>query len=48
MGKEGKISRIISPLVGSYLTYAALTKGKETAPGQITVSELKKAWKNLK
>jgi 3-dehydroquinate dehydratase type I len=42
MGASGKISRIMAPLLGSYLTYAALCKGEESAPGQMTVGEMKK------
>ena len=41
MGEKGMISRIISPLMGSYLTYASLEKGEESAPGQMTVEEIR-------
>jgi len=41
MGKVGKISRILAPLLGSYLTYASAEKGRESAQGQLTVEELK-------
>jgi len=40
MGEYGKISRILGPLLGSYLTFAAPAKGREAAPGQLTVEEL--------
>ena len=40
MGPSGITSRILSPLLGGYLTYASLGEGKESAPGQVTVSEL--------
>jgi len=40
MGPSGITSRILSPLLGGYLTYASLSEGKESAPGQITVSQL--------
>jgi 3-dehydroquinate dehydratase-1 len=38
MGKVGAISRIAAPIFGSALTYGYLTR--ETAPGQLSVSEL--------
>lgn len=46
MGKMGKVTRILGPLLGSYLTYAS-TKWGETAPGQIAMSELKKVYNTL-
>jgi len=42
MGELGKVSRILGPVLGSYLTYASPTEGKESAPGQLTVEELRK------
>ena len=42
MGELGKISRILGPLFGSYLTFASPGRGKESAPGQLTVGELRK------
>lgn len=41
LGESGKISRVMAPLLGSYLTYASLARGKEAAPGQMTVEEMK-------
>ncbi|MEI7637774.1 MAG: type I 3-dehydroquinate dehydratase [Syntrophus sp. (in: bacteria)] len=41
MGEQGRISRIMAPLLGSYLAFAALDKGEEAAPGQMTVEEMK-------
>lgn len=35
MGSYGEISRILSPLLGGFLTFGALQEGKESAPGQI-------------
>ncbi|UCH42311.1 MAG: type I 3-dehydroquinate dehydratase [Dehalococcoidales bacterium] len=40
MGPMGAISRILCPLAGGELTYASIERGKESAPGQITVNEL--------
>jgi len=45
MGPLGITSRILCPLVGGYLTYASLKAGKESAPGQITVSQLRKIYR---
>ena len=45
MGELGKLSRIFSPFFGSVLTYASTAKGKETAPGQLTVDEIKTIWR---
>jgi 3-dehydroquinate dehydratase type I len=47
MGEEGKISRVMAPLLGSYLTYASLVKGEESAPGQIPVGALKRIFNLL-
>lgn len=41
MGKLGRISRLLGPLLGSYLTYASVSKEKRSAPGQLTVDELR-------
>jgi 3-dehydroquinate dehydratase-1 len=41
MGKAGRISRIVGPLAGSYLTYASASIGREAGPGQLSVDELK-------
>jgi 3-dehydroquinate dehydratase-1 len=48
MGPLGKWSRVVAPLLGSYLTFAPFTKTGASAPGQLTVNELKRAWKALK
>jgi len=44
MGPLGAISRVLCPLVGGDFTYASIEKGKESAPGQITVRELVKIY----
>ena len=44
MGSLGGISRVLCPLVGGDFTYASMEKGKESAPGQITVKELVKIY----
>ena len=40
MGEYGIISRILYKRFGSYLTFASLQRGKESAPGQISIHEL--------
>lgn len=40
MGTEGLLSRIMCPLAGGYLTYAAVKEGGGSAPGQITVDTM--------
>jgi 3-dehydroquinate dehydratase-1 len=48
MGAAGKWSRVVAPLLGSYLTFAPFTKKGASAPGQLTVNEIKRAWLALK
>jgi 3-dehydroquinate dehydratase len=43
MGPKGRVSRIVAPVFGSAFSYASLRKGTETAPGQLTVSEMRDA-----
>lgn len=40
MGEYGMISRILYKKFGSYLTFASLRTGKESAPGQVSIHEL--------
>lgn len=40
MGEKGRITRIAGPLLGSPFTFACLSKGKETAEGQIDKQRL--------
>jgi len=47
MGPLGTTSRILSPLLGSDFTYAAIEEGRESASGQITVSELRNIYRML-
>ena len=44
MGHLGFTSRVLCPLVGGDFTYASIEKGKESASGQITVSDLRKLY----
>lgn len=47
MGPHGKPSRLLSPIFGGYFTIASLNKGVETAPGQMTLREMRTAYKAL-
>ena len=47
MGETGKISRVVTPLFGSFITFAAREKGAESAPGQLTVNEMKEIFRVL-
>lgn len=42
MGPEGKISRIVCPMLGSYLMYVPIEDSKKSAEGQITLNNLKR------
>ena len=44
MGPLGLISRILCPMAGGEFSYASIQEGKESAPGQITVTELSKIY----
>jgi 3-dehydroquinate dehydratase type I len=48
MGEKGKISRIFSPFLGAAWTYASLSKNRASAPGQLTIRELKDTWGKMK
>ena len=48
MGEKGRMSRVFSPVIGSEWTYASLKKNRASAPGQLTVYEMKDIWKRLK
>lgn len=47
MGPIGRLSRIASPLLGGYLTFASLEDGEESADGQIPVTEMRNMMKSL-
>jgi len=47
MGPLGKPSRLLSPIYGGYFTIASLERGMETATGQMTIEEMKAAYKAL-
>lgn len=48
MGEKGRVTRIVAPLLGSPFTFASLSKGKETAAGQVDRETLEKLLKSVK
>jgi shikimate dehydrogenase/3-dehydroquinate dehydratase type I len=48
MGDEGRISRVVAPFLGSYLSFATLEQGSQSAPGQLTVQEMRQINKLVK
>lgn len=44
MGQSGLISRLLSPKFGGFLTFGSLASGKESAPGQPTLSDLRNVY----
>ncbi|MBW1782027.1 MAG: type I 3-dehydroquinate dehydratase [Deltaproteobacteria bacterium] len=47
MGPLGRISRIASPLMGGYMTFASLEAGEESASGQIPAPDMKRVLEML-
>lgn len=47
MGPSGLTSRILSPLIGADFTYASIEAGRESAPGQLTVRDLRKIYEMI-
>jgi 3-dehydroquinate dehydratase type I len=48
MGEKGRISRILSPFFGAAWTYASIDRTRVSAPGQMTVRELKDTWEKMR
>lgn len=44
MGQKGILSRILTPTLDGEMMFATLGKTGQTAPGQLTVKELRHAW----
>lgn len=40
MGEFGQVSRILAPKYGSFLTFASVGVGRESAPGQVVIEKL--------
>jgi 3-dehydroquinate dehydratase-1 len=47
MGEAGKISRVLSPMFGSMITFASLEESGGTASGQMTAGQMKRIWEAL-
>ena len=47
MGELGKHSRLVSPVFGAFFTFACLDEKRKTAKGQLTIQEMKLAYKSL-
>jgi 3-dehydroquinate dehydratase/shikimate dehydrogenase len=45
MGEAGLISRVLAKKFGAFLTFASLAQGAETAPGQLTIDDLKRLYR---
>lgn len=45
MGGTGQITRILSPLIGNYLTYASLDALDPIAPGQLTARKMQETYR---
>ena len=41
MQEPGLITRVLGPVAGSFLTYASIEQGKESAPGQVSCEQLR-------
>ncbi|MGC2193296.1 MAG: shikimate dehydrogenase [Terriglobales bacterium] len=45
MGEQGLISRVLSVRAGSAFTFAAVSPGEQTAPGQVTAQDLRSVYR---
>ncbi|HEX8773869.1 MAG TPA: shikimate dehydrogenase [Pyrinomonadaceae bacterium] len=45
MGQQGILTRILGPSRGSFLTYATLSDAQATAPGQLSVKDLRELYR---
>lgn len=48
LGTHGRLSRAVAPILGNYLSFAALDQKSQSAPGQFTVGDMKQILKLLK
>lgn len=48
MGEQGRMSRVMAPLLGALFTFATVERGSESAPGQLTVEETRQIWRLLR
>jgi len=47
LGPRARVSRILSPLLGGFLTFASLEEGEESAEGQVPAREMKEILSRL-
>lgn len=47
MGRQGIPSRVLSPVLGAYFTFASSGVGKQTATGQVPIGELRALYKGI-
>ena len=47
MGDLGKQSRLVSPVLGAFFTFASLDEKRKTAKGQLTIQEMNSAYEAL-
>jgi 3-dehydroquinate dehydratase type I len=45
MGRDGILSRVLSPILGGEFTYASSHAGGESAPGQLTLTEMREIYR---
>jgi 3-dehydroquinate dehydratase/shikimate dehydrogenase len=45
MGAAGLLSRVLAKKFGAFLTFASLSTGAETAPGQVTIHDMKRLFR---
>ena len=48
MGEKGRITRVAAPFLGAPFTFAALSPGQKTAPGQLDIKTLQKIFALVK
>lgn len=47
MGEKGRMSRLFAPVMGAAWTYGCMEKDRTSAPGQLTISEMKEIWEKM-
>lgn len=47
MGRPGMISRIMAPMLGSLFSYASLEPKEASAPGQLTLRQMKEIYRSM-
>ncbi|MFH1420327.1 MAG: type I 3-dehydroquinate dehydratase [Planctomycetota bacterium] len=45
MGEDGLLSRVLAKKFGGFATFAAVGRGRSTAPGQLTIAEMKQCYR---